>query len=118
MIKNLTLLILSLLFFQAVEARVLNDTTKSDNNVIFSAVEKEPSFHDGSTAFNKFLNNNVDLSKKYKENGEIGKAIITFVVEKDGSLTNIKALRLPDEDIVQEYVRVIALSPRWNPGMQ
>jgi protein TonB len=118
MIKNLTLLILSLLFFQAAKAQVQKDTSKSANDVIFSAVEQEPSFPNGSSAFNKFLNSKIDLSKKYKENGEIGKAIVTFVVEKDGSLTDVKALRFVDKDIVQEVVRVIALSPRWNPGMQ
>jgi protein TonB len=111
MIKNLTLLILILLFFQVAKAQVQKDTSKSDNDVIFAAVEQEPSFPDG-------LNSKIDFSKKYKENGEIGKAIVTFVVEKDGTLTNIKALRFPNKDIVQEYVRVISLSPRWNPGIQ
>jgi protein TonB len=118
MIKNLTLLILILLFFQVAKAQVQKDTSKSDNDVIFAAVEQEPSFPDGAAAFNKFLNSKIDFSKKYKENGEIGKAIVTFVVEKDGTLTNIKALRFPNKDIVQEYVRVISLSPRWNPGIQ
>jgi protein TonB len=114
MTRNLTLLILSLLFLQMSKAQMRKDTS----NVIFAAVEREPSFPGGQLAFNKFLNSNINYSKKYKENGEIGKAIVTFVVEQDGSLTDIKALRFPDKDIIQEVVRVIALSPHWNPGVQ
>ena len=97
---------------------ILSDVHYQEFNQIFAAVEQEPSFPNGPTAFNRFLNSKIDLSRKYKENGEIGKAIVTFVVEKDGSLTDVKALRFVDKDIVQEIVRVIASSPRWNPGLQ
>ena len=64
MIKKLTILIISLLFFQAVKAQMQKDTSKSDNDVIFAAVEQEPSFPDGAAAFNKFLNSKIDLFPK------------------------------------------------------
>jgi TonB family protein len=44
--------------------------------------------------------------------------ILTFVVEKDGSLSNVKVLRAPAESLGDEAARVIALSPRWSPGTQ
>jgi protein TonB len=118
MMKNLTLLVLSLLFVQLTKAQVKKDTSNSVDTTIYSAVQQEPSFPNGSSAFYKFLYSKIDFSKDYKEKGETGKAIITFVVEKNGSLTDIKALRFPDKDIIQEFVRAIALSLPWNPGMQ
>jgi len=53
-----------------------------------------------------------------RNNNIQGKAIITFVVEKDGSLSNIKVLRAPAPEAVPEAERVVALSPRWKPGIQ
>ncbi len=82
---------------------------------IYVSVETLPSFPGGMEEFNKFIEKNLDHSK--------GKAKIrvnvTFVVEKDGSLTDIKQIgRTDDVKTDEEAIRVIKLSPKWEPGKQ
>jgi hypothetical protein len=114
--------------------RVKNDTTKyarfynqgklispidSNKEPVFARVQKEPVFIKGGAAgFNKYLAKNVIFPEYDKQNRVRGKVIVTFVVEKDGTLSNIIALREPDQFIAKEAIRVISLSPPWNPGTQ
>ena len=85
---------------------------------IFTAVEHEPEFKGGITAFYNFLRNNMHYPEKAKRNNIQGKVFISFVVEKDGSLTNIKVSKGASEDLDAEALRVIKASPNWNPGTQ
>lgn len=84
-----------------------------DPNQIYAAVEQEPKFSGGPPALNKFLHENIK-----NPNNVLGKVIVTFVVEKDGGLTDIKILRSPAEDVSAETTRVLKLCPKWNPGVQ
>jgi TonB family protein len=65
----------------------------------------------------KFLINNVQYPQEASENGEQGTVYCSFVVEKDGSLTDIKILRGVSESLDKEVLRVLSLSPKWNPGV-
>lgn len=119
MTKNLTVLILTILFFQVAKAQIQKDTSKSDKDVVFTSVNKEPSFPDeGATGFNAYLGKNFKFPKYDIENKTFGKVIVTFVVEKDGRLSDVKTLRSPDKYIGEEAERVIRLSPPWIPGSQ
>ena len=53
-----------------------------------------------------------------REKGVEGKAFMSFIVEQDGSLSNIKVLKEPGYGSGKEASRVLALSPKWNPGIQ
>ena len=53
-----------------------------------------------------------------RENNLQGKVLVQFVIEKNGSLTDIKAIRSPSNAMSQEAVRVVSSSPKWIPGMQ
>jgi TonB family protein len=55
----------------------------------------------------------IDREKKIT-----GKVYVTFVIEKDGTLSNVRAVRGPSETTMAEAARAIALSPKWNPGIQ
>jgi len=88
--------------------------TEADPNQIFQAVEQEPSF----PGFNAYLSKNIHYPAVDKENNVQGKVFLTFVVEKDGSLTDIKVVRSPDESLSDEAIRVLKGSPRWKPGIQ
>jgi protein TonB len=92
-----------------------NDSKVSaDNqNMIFVAVEQEPHFTGGPVALNKFIHENLK-----NPNNVLGRIIATFIVEKDGSLSNIKVLRSPGDDVSAEAIRVLKLCPKWNPGIQ
>jgi TonB family protein len=96
-------------------------TTQTDTtsgNEIFSAVEQEPTFHGGINAFYKFLAKNIKYPESMRKNHISGKVIAQFIVEKDGSLSDIKVLRAPCDDAGTEAARVLALSPPWEPGIQ
>jgi len=85
---------------------------------VFVSVEQAPSFPGGLNAFGKFLEHNIKYPAKSRENNIQGKVFVSFIVEVDGSLSDVVALRGPSEDIKAEAVRVLASSPKWDPGIQ
>jgi len=87
-----------------------------DNTIYNTAgIEVKPEFPGGIDEFNKFIAKNLNPPN---EAGQIGKVYVTFVVEKDGSLTDIKVLRDIGYGTGKEAVRVLELSPKWLPGEQ
>lgn len=74
---------------------------------------KLPSFPAGEKAFALYLQKNIHVDADTK-----GSAIASFVVDKSGSLTNVKILRSVNPKADQEVVRVLEASPKWNPGKQ
>lgn len=80
--------------------------------------EKTPEYEGGEHAFALLLRDNIRYPKQARQAGIEGRVFVTFVVEKDGSLTDIKTLRAPSADLAEESVRVIKLSPKWIPGSQ
>jgi protein TonB len=89
--------------------------TEADPNQIFTAVEKDPKFNGD---FGAYLGKHINYPAVDKENNVQGKVVLTFVVEKDGSITDIKVLRSPDESLGEEATRVLKASPHWSPGIQ
>jgi TonB family protein len=95
----------------------VSDTTPA-KNIIFTQVEIEPEFPGGLSAFGHFLASNIHYPLVDKNNKVTGKVIVRFVVERDGSITDIKAIHGPSETLNNEAVRVMKLSPNWKPGYQ
>jgi TonB family protein len=93
------------------------DTTKKDSRV-FTSVEHVPDFPGGFKAFLAFLSNNIKYPAAMRNNNVQGRVIISFIVEADGTLTDIRVVRSLEQDADAEAVRVIKLSPKWNPGSQ
>lgn len=85
-------------------------------NGVYSLVENQPAFPGGSKAFMKYLAQNVKYPKVDMENNLQGRVVAQFVVEKDGSLTEIKAVRAPSKAMADEAIRVLKKSPKWKPG--
>ncbi|RYU86961.1 TonB family protein [Mucilaginibacter terrigena] len=94
------------------------EPTGADANPVFVAVEHTPVFPGGDAAFGKWLAQNVKYPKDAREKNIQGRVIVTFVVEKDGSLTDLKVIRGVSPDIDAEALRVMSTSPNWKPGMQ
>lgn len=88
------------------------DVVKSKIKV-FNATEAKPEFPGGIQAFYTFVGNNFRMPD---EKDLKGKVFITFIVEKDGSLTDIKTIRDIGYGTGEEAVRVLKLSPKWIPG--
>jgi len=94
---------------------------KNGNEVsgkIFTAVEQSPEFPGGLEAFYKFLVKNVHYPDAARNNNTSGRVIVQFVVERDGSLSDIKVVRSLGDGCDEEALRVMKLSPRWKPGIQ
>jgi TonB family protein len=89
-----------------------------NSNGVLSSVEHLPEFPGGVEAFGKFLGSHVRYPKDAREKGIQGRVIITFVVEKDGSLSGYKISRGVSPDIDAEALRVLKMSPTWSPGTQ
>jgi protein TonB len=85
---------------------------------IYTGVQENPQPAGGFSVLYKFLGENIKYPREMKEKGVQGKVMVQFIVEKDGSLTNIKAVRGPGYGAEEESVRVMGLSPKWIPGQQ
>ncbi|HHT33838.1 MAG: energy transducer TonB [Proteiniphilum sp.] len=85
---------------------------------IFVVVENQPEFPGGNAAMMKFLGDNIKYPVIAQENGIQGRVICNFVVEKDGSITDVQVVRGVDPSLDREAVRVIQQMPRWKPGKQ
>ncbi|MCC8426891.1 energy transducer TonB [Mucilaginibacter sp. UR6-11] len=117
------LFILMLLFcFAAINngqaANINKPFTDTTRDAVFSRVEMQPQFPGGLQAFGAFLGQNIHYPADDARNKIEGRVICTFVVEKDGTLSNIKVIRTPTEAMGKEAVRVLSLSPAWKPGYQ
>jgi protein TonB len=85
---------------------------------IFVVVEQQPEFPGGMSALMKFLGDNIKYPVIAQENGIQGRVITNFVVERDGSITDVNVVRGQDPSLDKEAVRVIQTMPRWKPGQQ
>lgn len=89
---------------------------EEDNQIYNTAgIEVKPDFPGGMEKFYKYVGNNYQTPE---EEGLKGKVYVTFVVEKDGSLTDIKVIRDIGYGTGKEAIRVLNKCPRWNPGEQ
>ena len=104
------------LFF--ILAAVLMAASAMANDSIYVVVEVAPEFEGGQAAMFKYIADNVVYPDSALAQGAQGKVYCEFVVEPDGSLSNIKVVRsAKNEWLDREAVRVIASMPNWKPGM-
>lgn len=84
----------------------------------FDVVEQMPEFPGGMKECLNFLARNVKYPTKAQEAGKQGRVIVQFIVQKDGSLSDLHVLRPVDPWLDAEAIRVIGTMPKWKPGMQ
>ncbi|MGZ3819232.1 MAG: energy transducer TonB, partial [Mucilaginibacter sp.] len=90
----------------------------AEDEPVFITVEKEPEFKGGISEFYRFLNQNLRYPEAMLKYNVQGKVFITLTVEKDGSLSDIKSVRDVGYGSADEAIRVLKLSPKWDPGYQ
>lgn len=90
----------------------------TDNNIYVDGVEKFPEFPGGMAAWTKFIQKNLRYPYMAQDAGIQGKVFLNFVVEKDGSITDVTVSRGIGYGCDDEAVRVIKKSPRWIAGRQ
>ncbi len=85
----------------------------------FLFAETMPSFNGGDLAtFRNWVMKQLVYPAIAAENGISGRVVLTFIIEKDGSLSSIETLLTPDKSLSNEAARVLKLSPKWSPAMQ
>lgn len=91
---------------------------QGEDKVFSGNVDKMPEYPGGVDALMDYLRGNLKYPESAKNNKQEGRVFIGFVVEKDGSVTNISVLRGVCEDLDNEAIRVVKAMPKWNPGMK
>ena len=94
------------------------NVTKTSTDTIFDVVETMPEFPGGMEAMMKYLSENIKYPEQAKEDGISGRVFIQFVIEKDGSVSNVKVLKRIGGGCDEEAVRVVKAMPKWKPGIQ
>ena len=89
-----------------------------DEEPVFTVVEVMPKFPGGNKALYAYLGNNIKYPEVAKKEGIEGTVYVTYVVEKDGSVTHVKLLRGVHESLDKEALRVVAEMPKWEPGKE
>ncbi|WP_395054111.1 energy transducer TonB [Flavobacterium sp.] len=91
-----------------------------DDNAIYNTagIEVKPEFPGGTEKFNSFMSRNIKLTNEMKESEIKGKVFASFVIEKDGTISNIKIIRDIGYGMANEVIRVLKSMPRWIPGEQ
>ena len=99
------------------QVEVVEETIEDDQP--FLIAETMPSFQGGDlNTFRTWVQQNVKFPQIALENGIQGRVVLSFVIEKDGRLTNIQVLQTPDRSLSEEAIRVLNKSPKWSPGKQ
>ncbi|MCO4292953.1 energy transducer TonB [Solitalea sp. MAHUQ-68] len=98
---------------------IIQQTTQQDpeDNDIYLYVENPPKFPGGSTALANFINRNLKYPQKALENFTQGKVSVSFVVKKDGSISDIKVIKKVKDGLSEEAVRIIKAMPKWKPAV-
>ena len=89
-----------------------------EENKVFDVVEQMPSFPGGQAALMSYLSSHVKYPAVAEENGIQGRVTVQFVVEKDGSVTDVKTMKSVDPSLDKEAERVVKSMPKWIPGKQ
>ncbi len=85
---------------------------------IFTVVEENPEFVGGQAALMKFLSKNIKYPQMARETGISGTVYVRFVVEKNGSVSQVKVVRGIGGGCDEEAMRVVKMMPKWKPGRQ
>ena len=90
----------------------------AEETKVVAVVEQMPSFPGGQSALLQYLSSNIKYPVVAEENGVQGRVIVTFVVEKDGSITDVRVVKSVDPSLDKEAQRVVKSMPKWIPGKQ
>jgi protein TonB len=94
------------------------ETLILDDNNIYDAVEEMPQFPGGPSALFEYISKDKCYPKEAEEKGIQGRVLVAFVIEPDGSTSNVKVSKSVDPLLDKEAVRVVESMPRWIPGKQ
>ena len=85
---------------------------------VFDKVDEAPQFPGGFSGLMLYLSNNIRYPEDAKEAGAQGRVVVSFIVEKDGSISNAKVTKPTYSSFDEEALRVVSAMPKWTPGKQ
>lgn len=88
------------------------------NNMLFSVVEVMPQYPGGQIAMMKYIMENMKYPEQAMKKGIQGRVAVSFIVEKDGSISNVRPIHSVHTLLDKEAVRVVKSMPKWSPGKQ
>ena len=88
------------------------------NNMVYDVVEVMPQYPGGQIAMLKYIMENIKYPKQIMEEGIQGRVTVSFIVEKDGRVSNVRLLRSVQPLLDKEAIRVVKSMPKWSPGKQ
>ena len=104
------------------DTAIVNTRSNSDSeiNQIFTTIEVQAEFPGGVQGWSKYLMRNLKADVPVINGAPVGRytVYVNFIVDKDGSISNVKAESDPGYGTAEEAVRVIKKGPNWKPGMQ
>lgn len=103
---------------EPVRSEPLNKPQHVNKNRVYDVVEQMPSFPGGISGLRTYLNQNIRYPAEAQENCVQGRVVVSFVVEKDGHISDVTVLRSVDPSLDKEAIRVVRNMPRWTPGKQ
>lgn len=100
------------------ESKSKEEQNESESNKIFNGddVDQQPSFPGGTNALNTFIVSNLKYPVFTQEKGIQGRVVVKFIVEKDGSISNVEVDRSVNPVLDNEAMRVVKAMPKWIPG--
>ena len=103
---------------EVLKAKEVIAQEKPAEEQVFDVVEQMPQFPGGDAALFEYLSTHIKYPAIAEENGVQGRVIVTFVVERDGSITDVKVVKSVDPSLDKEAARVVQGMPKWIPGKQ
>ena len=91
---------------------------KDQKETPFNVVEDKPAFPGGMEAMIQFFSTNIQYPADAKKQKIDGRVLVNFVIEKDGSITDVKVMKPGFPSLDAEAVRVVKMMPKWKPGYQ
>ena len=88
------------------------------NDMVFDVVEVMPQFPGGQIAMLQYIMKNIKYPEQAMKEGIQGRVAVSFIVEKDGSISNVRPVHSVHSLLNKEAVRVVESMPKWTPGKQ
>lgn len=109
-------LILVFIFFALNSQNSFAQNSTTDENTIYTRVDKMPEYPGGQVALVKYLSKNIKYPAIYKKNKVNGRVLVSFVIDKNGKVTSAQIVKGLNEECDAEALRVISKMPDWIPG--
>lgn len=115
--KNVSLKVALMMFVLLFSFMTSTAQTKK-NDMLFSVVEVMPQYPGGQIAMMKYIMENMKYPEQAMKKGIQGRVAVSFIIEKDGSISNVRPIHSVHTLLDKEAVRVVKSMPKWSPGKQ